>query len=308
MIRKEKILLLGGSGFVGINLKNKISSNYLVISPTHRQCDLLNKENIDNWLIDEDPDIIINAAALSGGIIWNQQNCDIIFHDNTIMALNLLNSAAKTHSVRKVISLISSCAYPDLDKDIVEEDMWNGEPNISIRYFGLYKRNVIAYSNALNKQFPKKKFLCPIINNMYGPYDSTDMYKTKVVMATIKKIVDAKEKNLSFVEFLGTGKPTRQFTYVGDAADAILKLVETDIDEPLINITTNEETSILELVKTVCDIIKYKGEILWDTTKTDGQMRKSMNGDRAKKLLGFEANTSLKEGLKKTIDWYLSTL
>jgi GDP-L-fucose synthase len=143
---------------------------------------------------------------------------------------------------------------------------------------------------------------------MYGPYDSIDIYKTKVVMATIKRVVDAYKQKLPSITFLGTGKPTRQFTFVDDAVDAILQIVENNIDELLINITTDEETSIAQLVYEVCEIVGYNGKILWDTTKTDGQMRKSMNGDKAKKVLGFEAKTTLKEGLKKTINWYLSTI
>jgi GDP-L-fucose synthase len=305
---KKHILLLGNGGFFAEHIKNVIknTTQHRLSCMTRRRCNLLNKTEVDSLLSSELPDIIVNAAAFSGGIIWNQNNCDKIFHDNTLMTLNLLSSASQIQSVEKVISTISSCAYPDINEDIREESIFKGPPNKSIFYFGMQKRNAIIYSMALNKQFPNIKFLCPIINNMYGPYDSFDMDKTKVVMATIKRVVDAKQNNLSEITFLGTGKPTRQFTYVEDAALSILKLIESNTDELLINITTDEETSIAQLVYKVCEIVGYNGKIVWDTTKTDGQMRKSMNSDKAKRVLGFEAKTSLEDGLKKTIDWYLT--
>jgi len=199
--------------------------------------------------------------------------------------------------------------YPDslCYRELVESDFWNGLPNESIRFFGLQKRNMLAYSMALKKQYIGQDFVCPIFNNLYGPRDSYEIERTKVVGATIKKLVEAKELNKSFVTFLGTGKPTRQFTYVKDAAQRIVDVLENynDSNEP-INITNNEETSIKDLVDTVNSIVDYKGQIIWDTSQPDGQMRKSLYNEKEQKILGKFQYTSLKNGLKDTIQWYIA--
>jgi len=308
-----KTLVLGATGFVGSHIVEELETRckYKIYTPPHIDCNLLDLNQINEIINTINPINIINAAALSGGIVWNQQNSHQIYHDNTMIYMNVLKAASECISVKKILTLISSCAYPNLDTNLVEDDMWNGLPDESIRYFGLAKRNAIAYSLALNKQFPRKQFLCPVINNMYGPRDSLNLNKTKVVNAMIKKISTAIEHDYQTVPILGTGKPIRQFTYIKDGVNGIINMMENyyvgNIVRPediLLNITTQEETSITTLAETISKIMEYRGQLRYDIIQPDGQMRKSMNGDKAKRMLGFEAKWTLEEGLKETINWY----
>lgn len=296
-------LILGGYGFVGSHCQLKsLDKGYLTIAHSHKEYDLLDYQQCEILLKNTKPDYIILAAAESGGILWNASNRDRIFYNNIILSLNVLKASLNSSATR-VISLISSCAYPDISDDIDESMLWLGEPNPTIKFFGQYKRAVITYCEALNQQQNKIKFLCPIINNLYGPMNSNDVNKLKVVEGLVIKFLQAKADNLPYVTCFGTGTPTRQFTYVEDAATCILKLCELDNSPFIVNITTEEETSISQLSYLIKDLVGYKGDIIWDTTKPDGQIRKSMKCDLAKSL-DLTCNTKLIDGLRKTIAYY----
>jgi GDP-L-fucose synthase len=313
-----RVIVTGGDGFFGsyiVEELKRVGHEPIVIS--HKNTDLTSyiftKYKIDSYAKQlengelQQVDAVIHCAALSGGIVWNQRNSDVIFHDNTLMSLNVLR-ACQDLGINNFLGIISSCAYPDLDKVLEEEDFWNGLPNESIRFFGLQKRNMLAYCLALRKQYPELNYRCAIVNNLYGPRDTFDLVKTKVVGALIKKIIDAVKENKSSVQCLGTGNPTRQFTYVADAAQGIIKFLDSSTQSTHINITDTKSYTIRDLAEEIAWFVGYKGELIWETDKPDGQLRKDMSGDKARKELGWEASTPLKDGLAATIDYYYGIL
>lgn len=309
----RKVLILGGTGFFGGAITDQFVKNgWITYIYIHNQYnDLKDYERFVEYLKHTEPELIINCAALSGGILWNQQFCDQIYYDNVLMTINVMKAASLCHSVHKCINIVSSCSYPDIpNAELKESDFWNGLPNKSVRFFGLQKRNMVAYSMALNKQYSTKRFICPIVNNLYGPLDTFDLLRTKVVGAFINKCIDAKEKDLPFFDCFGSGKPLRQFTYVHDAAEAIYRIATEYVldkdsdDDLLVNVSTKQEVSIIELAETIKRLVDYHGYIR-NIAAQDGQYRKYLNCDRIYQRLGWEAATSLEEGLKETIQWYI---
>ena len=304
---KEVVLITGGSGFFGTHITRCLEQmgKYEVVSVGRQQGDLRDSAAAYRLIHETRPKYLINVAALSGGINWNQLNRDRIFYDNTIMTCNLLSASASHEGVQKIVSVISSCAYPDIDRVIVEEDFWNGLPHPSIRTFGMQKRNMAAYMMTLQEQYPHKTFICPVVNNLYGPNDTFDIKRTKVVGATINRLLTAKFTGET-PKFFGTGAPLRQFTYVWDAAVQIARLLGSELKPSIINITTPIENTIKELVETAAKLIGYDGEIEWGNSTQDGQMRKCMSGGMWENIVGEYKWTTLEDGLRKTINWYRS--
>lgn len=302
---RNRVLVLGGTGFVGSHIVDVLrDNNYNVIVAGKLDVNLLYYPVTKTYLNCIRPHYLINCAALSGGIIWNATHAKEIFHDNTLMMLNVL-TAADELKIPKTVNILSSCAYPDQAHVIHEEDFWDGLPNETIRFFGLQKRNMMAYSWALSTQ-SSSLFVNAVLNNLYGPHDTFCKVRSKVVTAMIRRFVEAKAFDFPYTICFGTGKPTRQFTYIRDAAVGVMKVMEqySDCTSP-INITTYEETSIRELAEAVAELVGYRGEIRWETDRPDGQLRKSMSGEKAERLLEFKATTKLKDGLRETLDWYL---
>lgn len=306
-----KVLLLGATSFVGRNIAEELfNRGHRCILHESSICNLLDYNRTKEYIDHMNCEVVIVCAALSGGITWNQQNKDKIFFDNTLITLNTLKSCAIAKSVKRIISLVSSCSYPDLEGDLHEHQFFLGLPNKSVREFGMYKRNIVAYSMALKSQYPQKDFVCPILNNMYGPGDSLDLQKTKAVNGIIRRIYEAHLDHLESVTLLGTGNVWREFLYVKDGSKAICDIMEM-YDMPndpqpedfIINISTEEETSIKELAEMVKEIIGYKGQIIW-SGGMDGQIHKRMNTDKIEQLLGFKAETPLRIGLSCTIKYF----
>lgn len=251
------------------------------------------------------PDYIIHAAGNNGGISYNKKYPFNIMLDNTKMACNIMEYAF-SYKVKKILSIMTSCAYGDVGSELLEEEnYYMGMPNKSIRAHGFAKRNLHGLSVAAYEQFGLKTNTV-IVTNLYGPFDSFDVNRTKVVGALIKKFVDAKNNNSPTVECFGTGKPLREFMYVEDAAAALVKTLEVyeDYETPL-NIGTGTDVTIKYLAETIADIVGYKGEIYWDVSKGDGQMKKLLSVKRMREYLGDIPITDLRTGLEKTIQWYM---
>jgi len=267
----------------------------------HSECNLLAVDETMNRLLSSKPDMVVHAAGYNGGIEWNRLYPEDIFARTARMALNVLESCVITN-VSRVLSIISSCAYPDKGQNVlVASDMWDGLPNPSVECHGLSKRILNAYSRQINKQHGKN-YVCAVLTNCYGPRDNTDPLKTKVVMALIKKFVDAKKADLPEVVCWGTGSPRREFMYCEDAAEALVKVLFDWHQSDLINVGVGYDVSIKELSELIADIVGYKGKVVWDTTKSDGQMKKMLDSS----ALDYKPKTLLAEGLTKTIDWFRS--
>ena len=303
---EQQVILTGADGFFGKHIHDCLyNEGYSVIPIKHSLYDLTQYQDAINAIsIHRDAKYLIHAAAFSGGIAFNKTYPDRILYENTIMSLNVLRAASLSSNITKVVSIISSCAYPD-NELLKESEFWNGLPNETIRAFGLQKRNIVEYSDTLNKT-TKKEFLCTVFNNLYGPGDSTDLHKTKVVMAVIKKLVDAKQGNLSSVEFWGDGSRVyRQFTYVKDAAKDIVNVLTTNNLPKLINVIKDDkEISIKNLVNIVANLVEYNGKILWDKTKPNGQLHKVLDSMLCSEVLNLDARTDISTGLSETIRYY----
>jgi GDP-L-fucose synthase len=300
--KDSKIVVTGASSMIGRSVIKQLEviPDIDIVPVYHQDYDLLNIEHCKYVL--KDADYCIHCAGYNGNISFNQLYPADIFYRTTMMAMNVLRSAHEL-GIKKVVSPLASCAYPN--QDILKEyDFWNGPPNETVEAHGLSKRNILAYSRQLYKQY-KFKSVCLVFNTCYGPYDSFDIKKTKVVGGLINKFINAKINNDKSVVCWGTGSPRRELIYCDDAAASIINVLK-HYDNPNvpINIGTGLDISIKELAETVRDIVGYKGEIEWDLTKPDGQYQKLLDITKYKNTLPQIKFTPIKDGLTKTIEWY----
>lgn len=247
------------------------------------------------------PNQMIHLAAFSGSMHFNQLYPSKTFEDNIRIGLNVFSAWQITTSGSKAINVIPSCAYPDLPV-LTESDLWSGPCNITIESHGLARRCIEAYTRQLNKE--GNNIITCVVNNSFGPHDSFDVHKTKVVGALIAKFVKAVDENLKEVTCFGTGKPLREFIYCKDVAKCLLQAMDTYDDkfEPL-NITSGHEISIKDLAEKIAAITGFTGDIIWTGPQDDGQNQKKLSTDKMSKYIDIEF-TPINTALKETIDWY----
>lgn len=299
----KRVLVTGGAGFLGSNvvaqLKKKNPKEIIV--PRSADYDL--RDQKVSARIMKDIDIVIHLAANVGGIGYNQANPGSLFYDNLTMGVHLMEEARKA-KVEKFIALGTICAYPKYTPvPFKEDDLWNGYPEETNAPYGLAKKMLLVQSQAYRQQYSFNSiFLLPV--NLYGPGDNFNPDSSHVIPALIKKFVEAKKQNDKEVIVWGTGKPTREFLYVEDAARAILLASEKyNKDEP-VNIGSSFEISIAKLAKLIGDAVGFKGKIVFDSSKPDGQPRRKLDVSKARDEFDFTSKVSFEEGLKKTIKWY----
>jgi len=305
---KGNVMVTGGQSMIGRQVVSLLREKGYFVDPVpHSECDLTQEGPICERFEMVEPDYVIHLAGYNGGIAWNKKHPERIFRRTVRMGMNVLE-AASLHDVKKVISIISSCAYPDMGEIMMHEfDFWSGESNESVECHGLAKRFLHAYSKQLNKdEAIKGQYICAVVNNSYGPWDSFHPFKTKVVAALIKKFVEAKRDGLNSVECWGTGLPRREFIYCKDVARALVLIMENESEVDLMNVGSGVDYSIKELTDKIAQLVGYEGEITWDSSKPDGQMRKMLNSKYFQKSHGFKPEYNLEQGLKETIDWYTS--
>ncbi len=298
-----KILLTGGRGFLGKHILNLLKSKgYDVIAPTSQEFNLLTMEGADKYL-HQNIDCIIHSAAYYGGIGINQTEPATIFYRNSLMAVNIFEFA-KNAKVKKILPIGSACAYPGyLTGDLNEKDFWAGPLHDSVEAYGFSKKLQQVAQRAYYKQY-KIESNHLILTNLYGPYDTFTEYRSHVVSALIKKFVDAKLENKSEIVLWGDGSPIREFLFVEDAAEAIVRAVELEHDIEPINIGTGIGTTIKELAEIIMKHTEFKGNLIWDTTKPNGAARKVLDITKMKNKLNWLPKMNLEQGLKYTIDWY----
>lgn len=302
----KKVLITGGAGFLGSHLTPRIKKlGARVLVPMFGKYDLRNYD--DCLKVCKKMDIVIHLAANVGGIGYNLANPADLFDDNILMGVNIMR-AAKKQGVKKLLALGTICAYPKYTPvPFKEENLWYGYPEETNAPYGLAKKMLLVQGQAYKKQFGFNFiYLLPV--NLYGPGDKFDPKVSHVIPALIRKFVLAKKNGEKKVVVWGTGKPTREFLYVEDAAEGIIKAVEKyNKDEP-VNLGAGFEISIKDLAQKIKKIVGYKGTLIWDKTKPNGQPRRKLDTSRAKKEFGFQAHTDFDTGLKETIAWYEKTL
>lgn len=307
-IANKKILITGAAGFLGSHLVEKLLGRGVrkenILAPRSAEFDLRFRRSCEEVVAGRD--IVIHLAAKVGGIGYNQEKPGELFYDNIVMGVNMIDAAYRA-GAEKMIVLGTICSYPKFAPvPFREEDLWNGYPEETNAPYGLAKKALLVGAEAYRAQYGFNAItLFPV--NLYGPHDNFDLKRSHVIPALIKKVVDAKREGKDYIEVWGTGRATREFLYVEDAAEAIVLALERyDKPEP-VNLGSGREISIKDLVQLICRLIDYRGEIRWDTSKPDGQPRRMLDTSRAEKEFGFRAKTDFEDGLKKTIEWYLTS-
>lgn len=309
--RGKRAIVTGGAGFLGSVIARKLHERGAdeIIVPRKADYDLRKLDAIRQLLADtcmpngDSVDVIIHLAAHVGGIGANRAHPAEFFYDNLMMGAQLIHESWQA-GVDKFVAIGTVCAYPKFAPiPFREEDMWNGYPEETNAPYGLAKKMMLVQSEAYRQQYGYNSiFLLPV--NLYGPGDNFDLETSHVIPALIRKCVDAMATGQQQLVVWGDGSPTREFLYVDDAAEGILLATERYNESAPINIGSSFEISIRELVNTIVDLTGFEGEIVWDTSKPNGQPRRKLDVSRAKTAFGFESTTSFAEGLASTIEWY----
>jgi nucleoside-diphosphate-sugar epimerase len=298
------VLLTGARGFYGRRIAQSLRRHgFEVATPGRPECELLDAGSVDRAFASIHPEIVVHSAAYYGGLGMCVTEPALIFHRNMLMGINLLNAATR-HGVKRFVAIGSACAYAgNVSGDMKEDDFWAGPLHPSVEAYGFTKKVLQIGLNACRKQYGLEGQL-PLVTNLYGEHDVFGEYRSHVAAALVKKFADAVQRGDREVTCWGTGNPVREFIYVGDAAEAVARLLRTNYFEPL-NIGTGVGTSIRELAQLVARCVGFTGEIVWDASKPDGVARKVLDVTRMKEILGWSPPTSLEHGLRQTIHWYL---
>ena len=303
----KKVMVTGGAGFLGSYIVKALKSKGCndIFIPKIEDYNLVNIEDVKRAYSDFKADIVIHLAAKVGGIGINKEKPGEFFYDNLMMGLQLMDEAYKS-GVSKFLALGTICCYPKFTPvPFKEKNLWDGYPEETNAPYGLAKKMLLVQSQSYRDQYGFNSiFLMPV--NLYGPGDNFDLSSSHVIPALIKKCLDANESNRDDITVWGRGTPTREFLYVEDAAEGILLSCEKYNKSEPVNLGSGFEISIKDLAKLISELTDFKGKVIWDKTKPDGQPRRRLDTKKAEKEFGFRAKTDFKEGLKKTIDWYKS--
>lgn len=301
----RKVCVTGGAGFLGSFLQETLQERGAssIFVPHIEEYDLTDIQNIRRMLIDTQPDIIIHLAALAGGIGANRKRPAEFFYKNLMMGVPLMHEAWQ-NGVEKFVAIGTICAYPKFTPvPFREENLWEGYPEETNAPYGLAKKMLLVQAQAYRDQYGFNAiYLLPV--NLYGPRDNFDLETSHVIPALIRKMIEAEQRGEDHVVLWGDGSPTREFLYAGDAARGISMAAERYDGKEPVNLGSGMEISIKELAEMIKNLTGFNGEIVWDTTKPNGQPRRGLDTTRAKSYFGFEAKMLFEEGLKRTIDWF----
>jgi GDP-L-fucose synthase len=302
----KRVTVTGGAGFLGSFVVEKLKERGCtqIFVPRSKDYNLVDNEAVKRLYRDSTPDIVIHLAAVVGGIGANRENPGKFFYDNLMMGVQMMEQG-RLFGIEKFVAIGTVCAYPKFTPvPFKEEDLWNGYPEETNAPYGLAKKMLLVQSQAYRQQYGFNSiYLLPV--NIYGPRDNFDLKFSHVIPALIRKCVDAVKNRDEEIVVWGTGKATREFLYVEDAAEGILLATEKYNKSDPVNLGSGFEISIKDLVNLIARLTGFKGRIVWDTSKPDGQPRRCLDTSKAEKEFGFKAKTNFEEGLKKTIEWYV---
>jgi GDP-L-fucose synthase len=304
-LTQKNVVVTGGSGFLGQYVVRALKSRGVrdIFVPRSKDFDLRKETEIVNMLNTYQPDIVIHLAAVVGGIGENQKNPGKFFYDNLVMGAHMIE-CSRLFGVEKFVGIGTVCSYPKYAPvPFKESDIWNGYPEETNAPYGLAKKMMLVQSQAYREQYGFNSiFLLPV--NLYGPGDNFDLFSSHVIPAMIRKFVNAEEKGQKEVILWGDGSATREFIFAEDAAEGIVLAAEHYNGSDPVNIGSGQEIYIKTLAEIIQNLTEFRGTIIWDTSKPNGQPRRRLDVELARKLFAFEAKTEMLEGLRKTIKWY----
>lgn len=304
-LKEKKVMVTGGSGFLGSFVLEKLAERGCteVFIPRQSKYDLVSMDAVQQVYADAQPDVVLHFAAQVGGIGANRENPGKFFYDNLMMGAQLME-VARRRGVEKFVALGTICCYPKFTPvPFREDEVWNGYPEETNAPYGLAKKMLLVQAQAYRQQYAFDAiFLMPV--NLYGPRDNFDPGSSHVIPALVKKCCDAIDEGKDRMEVWGTGKATREFLYAEDCAEGILLATEKYEKPDPVNLGAGFEISIKDLAELIARLTGFKGELVWDASKPDGQPRRCLDTSRAEAEFGFKAQVGFEEGLRKTIDWY----
>ena len=301
----RRVCVTGGAGFLGSFVVNKLKERQTkaIFVPHIEDYDLVKLEDIRRMLKDSSPDVIIHLAALAGGIGANRARPADFFYINLMMGVQLMHEAW-LHGVEKFVAIGTICAYPKYTPiPFKEENLWDGYPEETNAPYGLAKKMLLVQAQAYREQYGFNA-IYPLPVNLYGPGDNFNLETSHVIPALIRKCIEAQDRGEKQVVLWGDGSPTREFLYVEDCAEGLLLASERYNGSEPFNLGSGHEISIKDLVQTIARLTGFEGELIWDTSKPNGQPRRALDTTRAAEYFGFKARMPLEEGLQRTIEWY----
>jgi GDP-L-fucose synthase len=302
----RRTVVTGGRGFLGSYVVAELAKRGAkdVFVPTREQYDLRRLEAVVHMYDEFRPDLVIHLAAVVGGIGANRERPGEFFYDNLLMGVQLLD-VARQRRIEKFVSIGTVCAYPKFTPiPFHEDDLWNGYPEETNAPYGLAKKMLLVQGQAYRQQYGFRSiFLLPV--NLYGPRDDFDPRTSHVIPALIKKCLDARDQGLDEIVVWGDGSPTREFLFAADAAEGILLAAERYDDTAPVNLGSAFEISIRDLVGLIAEATGFQGTIRWDPTKPNGQPRRKLDTTRAERAFGFRSQTDFRDGLRRTVEWYV---
>lgn len=301
----RRLMVTGGAGFLGQPVCEALRQFHPadIFVPRSAEFDLRDRDAVSKAFDVAAPDAVVHLAAVVGGIGANRENPGRFFYDNAIMGIQLMEEARR-RGVAKFVSVGTVCSYPKFTPvPFREEDLWNGYPEETNAPYGLAKKMLLVQGQAYRQQYDfNAVMLLPV--NLYGPRDNFDPKSSHVIPALIRKVLTATDEGQPCLVAWGTGSASREFLFVQDAARAIASAVESYNEPEPINVGSGAEISIRRLTELICELCGFAGEIRWDSSKPDGQPRRCLDTTRAREKLGFAAETDLRDGLIRTIEWY----